>query len=79
MESARGRAGDGVDPFVGLFDPHRLVQRDRVGFRALVASWGDHPDLADRAQLGRQRYQAGRVESIVIGDEQQGSLHGRGW
>ena len=54
---------------VDLLDAQRPVQRERVADRALLAVRRHDPHLAQRCQRRLQRANPGRVDAVVVRDE----------
>ena len=66
------RAVDRVDALAQPLEPERTGDGQRVADRARLPQRGDDGDVADRAQRVRQRVQAFRVDTVVVGDENPG-------
>ena len=74
IHAVRRRAVHGEPPRPQLIRGERAMERQRVADGAPLAVGRHDPDLADRVERRRERRDAGRVDAVVVGDEDDGTI-----
>ena len=72
VHAIRRRAVHGVPALTPAMHAERPVQRERVAAGALLALRRQHVHLAEVVEGGGEGREPGRVDTVVIGDEQDG-------
>ena len=72
VDAVRRRAVDGVPPLAQRLHAQGPVQRERVAAGALLALGRQHVDLAQIGEGRREGHEPGRVDAVVVGDEEKG-------